>query len=364
MKVIDWMIKHYFKRLASTGTDDVNKNKEFVVSANIAALIAGLITLPYVFIYYFIDNDTMMYVNLFFLFAYPQTIVLNKYHHYRYAKMIIILLGYLHISAVSLYYGEVTRFDLYFFLIPIISIFIFPKEDKAIMFVGAMLFFIFFFTIQYLYTIVPSAALSPSLAKMLFYSTIVFVVLFIMFFVYSFRSESLNLQEELAHLANRDFLTNLYNRRYFSELVHKMIRVAKKEKKPLTIIMLDIDKFKKVNDTYGHAIGDDVIKALAHTLQENTREEDIVARIGGEEFTIALPNTDKHTASHMAQNIRKVVEQQQIQLDNNDTISFTISIGIDSLQHNKDKSLSDILTRADFALYEAKRTGRNKVILF
>lgn len=169
-------------------------------------------------------------------------------------------------------------------------------------------------------------------------------------------------QEQLKSQANKDYLTNLYNRRYFNEVAEDIIQLSKRENKPCSIIMLDIDKFKDINDTYGHTIGDKFIEKLANILLLNTRESDIVSRFGGDEFAILLPFTNKQEAYKVSEDLRINVEKQNITIDDK-IIKFTISLGIDVIDYNENNCVNMALDKADKALYEAKETGRNKSIM-
>ena len=172
-------------------------------------------------------------------------------------------------------------------------------------------------------------------------------------------------QNKLKELANKDPLTNLYNRRYFHEIAENIIAIEKRKKNALSVIMVDIDKFKEVNDTYGHSVGDDAIKFLSNKLTLNTRESDIVARFGGEEFVVVLTNTPKEHALLIAETIRKDVEESSYSSaflnDSNTALKLTVSIGVDEFCHDKDATISEALNRADKALYLAKESGRNRV---
>jgi diguanylate cyclase (GGDEF)-like protein len=174
-------------------------------------------------------------------------------------------------------------------------------------------------------------------------------------------SELQEVQQQLKDQANRDYLTGLYNRRYFNTVSQDIIYISKRQKEPICVIMLDIDKFKNINDTYGHSIGDEVIKVLSNILEDTTRKSDIVSRYGGEEFAILLPFTNKEGAYKIAQKIRKAVENNKINIEDDKVIQFTISIGIDYVKEI-DTNVEVALSRADEALYIAKETGRNKVV--
>ena len=163
--------------------------------------------------------------------------------------------------------------------------------------------------------------------------------------------EHLDMMSDMAH---KDFLTKVYNRRYFFEEIKDFY----KEKVPFAIAMIDIDKFKKVNDTYGHDIGDRVIVTLANILRKNTKGADLVARFGGEEFCVALRNVDKKQAISFFAKLRKSVADQSLNIDGK-IIKFTISIGVSFSDGSSD--IEELINRADGALYRAKEDGRNRV---
>lgn len=167
-------------------------------------------------------------------------------------------------------------------------------------------------------------------------------------------------KKKLEILASRDPLSNLYNRRSLFEISNKLINLAKRESRPLSVLLFDIDKFKNINDTYGHKAGDEVIKAFSEYLQNNRRESDIVARIGGEEFVLLQPAAKLEDAYCIAQKIREEIEKLEVKISN-ETIMFTVSCGVTSLRE-EDEKLDELIARADKGLYEAKRSGRNKVI--
>ena len=169
------------------------------------------------------------------------------------------------------------------------------------------------------------------------------------------------LKDALQEQADHDPLTNLYNRRYFHNVADDIFNISKRNKNILSVLILDIDFFKKVNDTYGHNVGDIVIKTLSEIMQESTRKSDIVARFGGEEFVILLPNTDKNGAVNIARKITKTIEDTPIQVKGQKPFHVTISAGVASVI-SEDTSIDDTINRADMALYEAKNSGRNRVI--
>jgi len=177
------------------------------------------------------------------------------------------------------------------------------------------------------------------------------------------KEESRIQQIKLSLLATTDSMTKLYNRRYFIEAAQNIIHLSKRKKNNLSLMMIDIDHFKSVNDTYGHQFGDDVIILLANTLKESLRETDIICRYGGEEFVILLPDNSLASSVKIAQKIKKLVESLVMISPANEDFKFTISIGVTPIDIKNEVTLKDSLKRVDDALYEAKNTGRNRVCI-
>lgn len=169
------------------------------------------------------------------------------------------------------------------------------------------------------------------------------------------------IKEQLTVEATTDMLSGLYNRRYFFEASQKSFYTAVRYKQELSILMIDIDKFKSINDTYGHIFGDKVIRTLANILKNSVRDSDILARYGGEEFIVLLPQTKQDNALELAQRIREEVQNRQISLDIGDTINITVSIGLTQLNNEEDVDIEHSIGRCDKALYNAKESGRNRV---
>lgn len=168
------------------------------------------------------------------------------------------------------------------------------------------------------------------------------------------------LQEELRLLASIDPMTRLYNRRYFTTMAEKILKLARREQNPLSLAILDIDRFKQINDTYGHLTGDRVITALSEKLMSRYRESDLLCRFGGEEFVILMPNTELDIATLLAERTRKEIEKLQVPY-NGGVISMTVSIGVSQVDLENEETLDPVLKRADDALYAAKNQGRNRV---
>lgn len=165
--------------------------------------------------------------------------------------------------------------------------------------------------------------------------------------------------EKLSKLATTDTLTGLANRRHVMETMETMLVRARRKAEPLGVIILDVDFFKRINDTFGHPVGDTVLKAIAIILEQSAREYDTVARIGGEEFLVLCDNTDKETVRLVAERIRTNVEQAVIAHDSGQ-LQATVSLGaFSAIPVDLDEEA--LLKIVDDALYRAKQAGRNQV---
>ena len=165
--------------------------------------------------------------------------------------------------------------------------------------------------------------------------------------------------EEIYRLTTIDGLTQVYNKRYFIETLEREIGRAHRYRRELSLIMFDIDHFKKINDTYGHLAGDHVLKQLASVIKARIRREDIMSRYGGEEFAIILPEIDNYNAVQFAEKIRGIVEKAVFRFEDTD-IPVTISIGCASMTTELQEP-HEFVRVADGHLYTAKSQGRNRV---
>ncbi|MCX4079395.1 PleD family two-component system response regulator [Rickettsia rhipicephali] len=167
--------------------------------------------------------------------------------------------------------------------------------------------------------------------------------------------------EQSVNLAAKDCLTGLFNRRYFDIHLKQMIEKANKESIKLYLLMCDIDNFKNVNDTYGHQAGDKVLTIVSRILKNTLRVTDLIARFGGEEFTILLTDIDISKAIETAERVRVKIEYMDFHIEDQiEPLKNTISIGV--TKYKKEESIESFIERADKAMYEAKTTGKNKVV--
>jgi two-component system, cell cycle response regulator len=173
--------------------------------------------------------------------------------------------------------------------------------------------------------------------------------------------DNARLYEDAKRMAITDGLTKIYNHRFFQELFEKEFKRSSRYRTVFSLIMLDIDFFKRLNDTYGHLFGDEILKEIAGLVKGCLRTMDVLARYGGEEFAILLPETDMESAHLTAERIRQAVENHDFGGDQSNPVKVTVSQGLTSYPSPGIEQRSDLLAKADEALYEAKEQGRNMV---
>ena len=172
--------------------------------------------------------------------------------------------------------------------------------------------------------------------------------------------ENARLFSQVRRLATIDGLTGLYNRNHFFAEASKQSRITQRYRRPFAAIMMDIDHFKRINDTYGHPVGDEVIRVVAARLRATARDSDVLGRYGGEEFALVAPETGA-SATMLAERLRAVIGAEPVQTVAG-PLAVTISVGmahVDGGEHD----FNQLLARADAALYGAKQSGRNRVVI-
>lgn len=176
------------------------------------------------------------------------------------------------------------------------------------------------------------------------------------------RTEELyKINKKLKFLANTDELTSINNRRHFFKKTTEYIKLAKRNNTPTTYLSLDIDHFKNINDTYGHQVGDEILKLFTQSVKHSLREIDLFGRVGGEEFAVCLQNTSIDGAKVIAEKIRQTVAKNYYEIDGK-KIHVTVSIGM--AQYNFQSTLNELIRDADTAMYQAKEKGRDQVVIF
>ncbi len=167
--------------------------------------------------------------------------------------------------------------------------------------------------------------------------------------------------EEIYRLTILDGLTRIHNRRYLSEFLEREVVRSQRHERPLSVLMIDIDRFKSINDSLGHLCGDFVLRELADILRETVRTEDLFARYGGEEFTAVLVETTRESAAVVAERIRSTVAEHLFRFEDQ-RVRLTVSVGVSSTTGDQEMTPGILIKEADANLYSAKRSGRNKIV--
>ena len=175
------------------------------------------------------------------------------------------------------------------------------------------------------------------------------------------KTEIKQAMEKMAELSTKDELTDLYNRRYFMDFTEREVTGAARYGQDLSLLLLDLDFFKQINDTYGHPAGDATLKQTARLLKKSIRKYDLACRYGGEEFAVIMPNTGLTDARNFCERLRKKIENATVRYES-EKIRYTVSIGLAQFNPEIDKSIAHLIKRADDGLYAAKQQGRNQVI--
>lgn len=197
--------------------------------------------------------------------------------------------------------------------------------------------------------------------------TVWVTILYISAFFHAVSSKSISFHHamvvanrSLRELAARDPLTGLMNARAYYEACDRALAQARRGNSPLAMLFVDLDHFKRINDTHGHEAGDRVLKAVAHCLRDSLRQSDLIGRIGGEEFSVLLPDTDLPAARQLAETLRQDIEHLIPDIGDGHCLQITASIGV-AVAESARETIADLQHRADEGMYQAKRAGRNRV---
>ena len=345
--------------LGVSGTSGQTADKIKITNA-MTLITCGLAFVYTTYYYYVLNAPIVAVLNLFFISCYALTLLFTYKKHYRTAKLWLLSIFILHIFILTTQvFTANVGFHFYYLILPSGVFLLFNEkehlEKASIILLGGVTFFI----CNDWVTENPYIILSAANTQTLFSYTIMAVLIENFLVMHIFNLSIKRQAKILEMLATQDVLTGISNRRTFMEVGEELIECAQRDNKPLSLLLIDIDNFKKVNDTYGHIIGDSAIKLVAHTLDSNLRSSDCLARYGGEEFVIVLPETTLHSAQGLAENLRHKVGKLEIEVGSNQKIHNTISIGIAQFSHGE--TLMQLLHQADLALYQAKDLGRNRV---
>ncbi|WP_158638064.1 GGDEF domain-containing protein [Shewanella donghaensis] len=329
---------------------------------NIISLITVGISLFYSLNYlFFLDNPTVAYINLGFTFAYLSTLAFTANNASKMAKVWFFVVLMLHLLVcTNVYVTNASGFHLYYFLVPTGVFLLFELRERIEQVVLSSFAVVLFFYCENTLNDTPLIVLSDKMNNMIYQSVVLFTMLEVIFVLYIFAKQIDKNEKQLTKQATTDSLTSLANRHYFFSRGRQLFDDAKKHQQPFTLVLLDLDFFKKINDQYGHVIGDKCLVEVTNTIKKLCREDDLCARIGGEEFVIAMPNTSLADGEIMAERMRQQIAACNIPISNSRVLTCTASFGIADKTHTATE-LKDLLIRADKALYVAKESGRNCV---
>ena len=348
------------------GVDQVSGTQASNIKiTNITSMIACIVAVLYATYFQFqLGSSVAASLNLIFATIYCSPLLLSYRQLFRAAKITIFIAVMSHAFVLSTQiFTHASGFHYYYLLLPSCLFLMFDEKEKYEKILLMTLGLVLFFVCENYNSVAPLVSISETAEKIIFSSTILIVMLEIYLITYIFSNAITRNEQLLQKIATKDWLTGLNNRGMFVEIAQKLVKQAIRYKKPLSLLMLDIDYFKNINDTHGHIAGDQVLKEIAHTLQSGIRTSDTLARFGGEEFVIILPETASVDAFELAQNLRKLIENTPVLIENNEPIPCSISVGIAQIEATIN-SLDELIRCADIAMYKAKESGRNKVSLY
>ena len=351
-------------RLAQRFRSSINGELDYRTKTYYA--ISGLMilySLLYVFAYLIVIKSAwgLLINSSALLFYSVSTFAIFRRHHET-AKITQLCTLVLHLLAATFVFSSRAGYHFYFIHVPVISFLFFQQKkrwERLCTFVFSVIAVISFIFCEIYATEVYQEGITGPMFRVISYVGIALIMagLFVALRIFSVALQKA--EEQLILLSTTDVLTGAHNRRYFIEHAEIEIARSQRNRKPLAILMMDIDHFKNINDTLGHQEGDKVLKAVVSMCQECVRGTDILARVGGEEIAALLVDVEKPNAIIVAQRIRRMIDEMRIPSDKAD-IELSISVGI-AFYEKGDKPLADMLKEADAELYRAKEQGRNRV---
>ena len=336
-----------------------------VLITNVITLLSSFVTLLYsVFFYFILDLGAVSLLNLLASLLYLLSIYFSSKALYRLASiwMLTVFISYLSLLSTVIF-TPAAGFHYYLLTLPTAIILLFNENEKAERYFFFLLGGAVFFSCLSYENSNPLVVLSVTLEQS-FTVTAFLLIMVVTFVAMTLFAVSMSDHEaKLEQLAAKDPLTGIDNRRSFFLLGEGLFKCSKRDKSPLSLLLLDIDYFKRINDKHGHIMGDKVLQNIAKILQSNLRDSDCLARYGGEEFVILLPNTDGENAAALAESLRCAVDDYEDASSLSEHIHCTVSIGI-SHKTTDEICLMQLLQQADLALYQAKSEGRNRIEIY
>jgi diguanylate cyclase (GGDEF)-like protein len=356
----------FLSNIVNTGCENLpfpqsNKIKTTNIVVLITVIISAIYTVNYIFV---LKHPIVALINALFTLCYLMPLYLNAKYLSKAAKIWFFMTLMLHLLVcTNLYVTNESGFHLYYFLVPTGAFLLLDTEDKREKLILSVLAIILLLYCENTENTSPLITLSPLTNKTIYQSVILFIMLEVIIVLTIFINQIEDNEKQLRIQATTDALTGIANRRYFFEKLNQLIFQEKEYPRPFSILLLDFDHFKQINDQHGHFSGDICLKEICTLTTSLLREQDIFARLGGEEFVIALPETTLQEANQIAERIRIKIAEHNIVLTKQSHFNCTVSIGIAS-NANPIDDLDKILLHADEALYQAKEHGRNRTLSY
>jgi len=349
--------------LIDLGTDQQNMSSANKIRlTNIISLVTVLISAGYTLNYFFILHQPFVaLINMGFTLAYGLTFTFVYFNAYKNAKLWFFLVLMLHLYVcTNIYATNASGFHLYYFLVPTGAFLLFELDEKLEKFTLSIISIFLMVYCENTFNSTPLIELSDAVNSLLYQSVIITNMVEVIIVITVFNNQIQLKEKKLIKQATTDSLTNVANRHCFFEQGTILLNTANHQNSPFTLILIDFDNFKKINDSYGHASGDLCLIEISNVIKNNCRNHDLFARIGGEEFIIVLPDTTAIEALNIAEQLRIAIENKIISIEDNNPITCTASFGVVTKTENK-AELKTLLKQADQALYFAKEQGRNRV---
>ncbi len=354
-----------FQALTNLGT----KHQTFGVAhkvkmTNIVTLFTIFIAVLYSLNYIFILSDPLVaFINVLFAIGYGITLMFNKYNAHKAGKVWFFSVLMLHlVICTNIFVTNKTGFHLYFFLVPTGAFLLFELKDKVEKLFLSFIAIVLYFYCENTLNLAPLIELNDEMNHLIYQSVFFFNMLEVVF-VLTLLANEIEINElKLTKQATTDSLTGIYNRHHFFEQATCDLAIANEFKRPFSVILLDFDHFKKINDKHGHHIGDLSLMETSNQIKIHCRSQDCFARIGGDEFVIALADTTLQEAKYIAERIQVSVENNLIETPIHNSFNCKVSMGVSSKIDDCSR-LKDLMLKADKALYQAKEQGGNRVAL-
>ncbi|OEY65143.1 GGDEF domain-containing protein [Marinobacter sp. X15-166B] len=321
-------------------------------------VLAAAIDVGLFIIFYLLDSPLLAWINVVSVAMYIGAYYAFKYRRNKLAAALFWIEVTVHAAVGIVALGWDSGFH-YYLLIFIPALCVTTSRVKAVAGLS-LLWGCYVALLVLMWFIEPLQPISPTALKsvFLFNLTVVFgLFAYLSFFYLGLVART---QERLRRFAATDPLTGLLNRRHMTEQVEKAVSLAERRRCPLSFLLLDVDRFKAINDTYGHEVGDQVLRGVAGVLRQQLRKQDLIARWGGEEFLVALPDTGSDSAAVSGERLRRAIMATDWQALTGQPIQLTVSVGVSQLQPGE--SLSAGVRRSDAAMYRGKAQGRNAVV--